>query len=60
MAIGCKNCGAHFTTDEIMRRKPPMHPWPLTPVGQRILDENVARGDDQWACPECGRKTLRA
>jgi rubredoxin len=59
-AIGCKNCGGHFTPDEVMHSKRPMHPWPLTSVGQRVLEENAARGDDQWACPMCGQKTLRA
>ena len=58
-AIGCKNCGSYFTDDEMARLKPPMHPWPLTAVGQRIYDENRALGQDQVACPRCGCRTLR-
>ena len=59
MAIGCKNCGAYFTRDEIARRKPPLHAWPLTAVGERILAENIATGDVQTPCPTCGCQTLR-
>ena len=60
MAIGCKNCGGHFTQDELQNRKPPLYPWPLTPVGKRFLDENEAQGSEQPQCPACGQKTLRA
>ena len=59
MAIGCKNCGSHFTRDEIMRLKPPMHAWPLTEVGKRVLAENQSTGHDAWPCPTCGCRTLR-
>jgi hypothetical protein len=59
-AIGCKNCGAYFTRDELAKRKPPAYPWPLTPVGERFLAENQASGDDRYLCPNCGRGTLRA
>jgi DNA-directed RNA polymerase subunit RPC12/RpoP len=59
MAIGCKNCGSHFTHDEMMRLKPPAHAWPLTPTGQRILDENRSANKDQSQCPTCGCRTLR-
>ena len=59
MAIGCKNCGAYFTREEILRRKPPLHAWPLTVIGERILAENLATGDEQAPCPTCGCRTLR-
>lgn len=59
-SIGCKNCGSYFTREEILKRKAPIHAWPLTPIGERVQLENQASGDDQWACPNCGRKTLRA
>jgi hypothetical protein len=58
--ISCKNCGGFFTRDEVMRMKAPPHPWRLTAVGERVLAENVASGDDKWPCPTCGQKTLRA
>lgn len=57
--IGCKNCGSHFTHDEMLRLKPPEHPWPLTSTGKRVRDENAADGRDQSACPTCGCRTLR-
>lgn len=57
--IGCKNCGSHFTHEEMLRLKPPSHAWPLTAAGQRIFDENRATGRDQSACPTCGCRTLR-
>lgn len=59
MVIGCKNCGSHFTHDEMVRLKPPPHSWPLTPAGQRALDENRTAGRDQSPCPTCGCRTLR-
>jgi hypothetical protein len=45
--IGCKNCGSHFTHDEMLRLRPPTHAWPLTATGRRIRDENLAAGRDQ-------------
>lgn len=39
-------------------RKPPLHPWKLTPDGERVLRENEARGGDNPPCPECGHRTL--
>jgi hypothetical protein len=54
----CKNCGGHFTDAEMRVRKPPIHAWQLTPVGQRFLAENEAKGDLR-PCPTCGCKTLR-
>jgi DNA-directed RNA polymerase subunit RPC12/RpoP len=57
--IGCKNCGSHFTHDEMMRLKPPMHAWPLTAVGKRVFEENRTDGRDQSPCPTCGCRTLR-
>lgn len=59
MVIGCKNCGSHFTRDEMMRLKPPEYAWPLTPAGKRTHDENEARGFDRSRCPTCGCRTLR-
>ena len=59
MPIGCKNCNSYFTREELLQRKAPIHPWPLTTVGARVAAENVASGDDQWACPTCGCRTLR-
>jgi hypothetical protein len=55
--VGCKNCGAYFTQDEVQRRKPPVHPWPLTETGARRLAENTTRGVDV-SCPGCGQNTL--
>jgi hypothetical protein len=57
MLVGCKNCGGYFTSDELHRRKPPVHPWPLTAVGARSLAENTARGAN-LPCPGCGQNTL--
>jgi hypothetical protein len=57
--IGCKNCGSHFTHDEMLRLKPPGHAWPLTAVGKRVRDENYSAGLDQSQCPTCGCRTLR-
>ena len=59
MAISCKNCGSHFTEDEMLRSRPPLHPWALTPVGERVLRENEANGGDPRPCPQCGCHTLR-
>jgi hypothetical protein len=57
MLVGCKNCGGYFTSDEVQRRKPPVHPWPLTAVGAQILAANTERGDNS-PCPTCGQNTL--
>ncbi|HTL33561.1 MAG TPA: hypothetical protein VL326_10565 [Kofleriaceae bacterium] len=57
--IGCKNCGSHFTHDEMLRLKPPTYAWPLTTVGKRIEHENKSPGHDQSQCPTCGCRTLR-
>jgi len=58
VAIGCKNCGSYLSRDELAKLRPPPYPWPLTAVGQRIANENVAQGNDTM-CPTCGCKTLR-
>jgi len=55
----CKNCGGCFTDAEMSQRRPPIHPWQLTPVGQRVAAENQAMGGDPRPCPECGNRTLR-
>jgi len=39
-------------------RKPPVHPWRLTPEGARWTAELDARGGDRPQCPECGAKAL--
>jgi hypothetical protein len=57
MVVGCKNCGGYFTSDELKHRKPPAHPWPLTPVGARSLANNAASGAN-FPCPACGQNTL--
>ncbi|MGE5186700.1 MAG: hypothetical protein ACM31C_31820 [Acidobacteriota bacterium] len=59
MAIACRNCGSHFTHDEMLRLKPPSHAWPLTAAGKRASDENRSAGLDQSPCPTCGCRTLR-
>ena len=59
MLISCKNCGSHFTENEMRVRPPPVHAWQLTPVGQRVLLENEQTGGDLRPCPVCGCKTLR-
>ena len=59
MVIGCRNCGSHFTRDEMMRLRPPEYSWPLTPVGKKTHDENEAQGYDRSQCPTCGCRTLR-
>ncbi len=59
MVIGCLNCGSRFTHDEMLRLKPPGHSWPLTAVGKRTAEENLAVGRDQSQCPTCGCRTLR-
>ena len=59
MLIGCKNCGSHFTHEEMLRLKPPEHAWPLTAAGKRIHDENESAGLDRSPCPTCGCRTLR-
>lgn len=59
MLIGCKNCGSHFSEHEMRMRPPPLHSWPLTRVGERVLLENEATGGDPRPCPTCGQKTLR-
>jgi DNA-directed RNA polymerase subunit RPC12/RpoP len=58
MAIKCGNCGGHFNNAELMHRRPPRYPWPLTPNGQRVLAENQARGGEHYQCPGCGQRTL--
>ncbi len=57
MAIRCANCRAYFTTDEIKRGRPLPHPWPLTPLGTKALQENQQRGNS-YACPGCGNHSL--
>jgi len=57
MLVGCKNCGGYFTADELQRRKPPVHCWPLTPSGARTLAQNVAAAAN-FPCPVCGQNTL--
>lgn len=57
MLVGCKNCGGYFTSDELQKRKPPVHPWPLTAVGALRLADNTARGENV-PCPGCGQNTL--
>lgn len=57
MLVGCKNCGGYFTERELQLRKPPVHPWTLTPVGQRMLAQNTERGAN-LPCPKCGQNTL--
>ena len=57
MLVGCKNCGGYFNSNELERRKPPVHRWPLTAVGARVLADNVANGKDV-PCPACGQNTL--
>ena len=56
--VSCKNCGSYFTLQELGRIKPPVHPWPLTPLGKRVLIENEAAGELS-RCPRCGCATLR-
>ena len=58
MATRCMNCGGHFTRDEMANAKPPMHSWPLTVIGQRVMNENVV-AEDTRTCPTCGCRTLR-
>ncbi|MBA2538958.1 MAG: hypothetical protein H0V17_04930 [Deltaproteobacteria bacterium] len=58
MAIRCANCRAHFSNDEITRGRPPMHPWPLTPAGQKAVQDNQQRGGSHYACPGCGNHSL--
>jgi len=58
MAIKCANCRGFFSHDEVVRCKPPSHPWQLTPAGEKVLYENQARGGDHKQCPGCGNKTL--
>ena len=57
MLVGCKNCGGYFTSEELQKRKPPVHRWPLTPAGARILAQNDANGANV-PCPGCGQNTL--
>ena len=57
MLVGCKNCGGYFTSHELERRKPPVHPWPLTAVGAQSVARNVASGAD-FPCPMCGQNAL--
>jgi hypothetical protein len=54
----CRNCAGYFTPLEMATRRPPMHPWQLTPGGLRASRENEASGD-QRQCPVCGCRTLR-
>ncbi len=58
MLVACKNCGTHFTEHEMATRRPPMHPWQLTPVGARVLQENETAGDRR-PCPQCGNFPVR-
>ena len=57
--VVCKNCGGYFTSDELARRRSPIHAWQLTPLGERVLAENAAAGHPMRACPTCGNFTLR-
>jgi hypothetical protein len=59
MLVSCKNCGGSFNEGELAQLKPPMHPWALTPVGQRALAMNNANGA-HLLCPKCGQNTLAA
>jgi len=54
----CGNCRSYITVDELQTRRPPPHPWPLTPDGARALAENEARGGDNPQCPECGQRAF--
>jgi hypothetical protein len=56
--IRCGNCKGYITQDELAMRKPPMHPWRLTADGERVAQENTARGGTNPQCPECGNRTL--
>jgi predicted RNA-binding Zn-ribbon protein involved in translation (DUF1610 family) len=58
MATRCANCRGYFSSDEIARSKPIMHPWPLTPAGHKVAYDNQARGVASHACPACGNHTL--
>jgi hypothetical protein len=58
MAIRCGNCRQYFTTDEIVRGKPPMHPWRVTPEGEQAVAANLARGGEHYPCPTCGARAL--
>lgn len=59
MIVGCKNCGSYFTGPEMAKRKPPLYPWKLTEAGARVLEQNLA-GGEQRPCPTCGHRTLRS
>lgn len=58
MAIKCANCNGYFLADELAMRKPPRHPWRLTPPGEQALAANQQPGGDLRQCPECGNQTL--
>lgn len=59
MLYGCKNCGGIFTQDEVLKRKPPAHPWTLTEKGQQVIAEKQATGENHPLCSTCGQNTLR-
>jgi hypothetical protein len=59
MAISCRNCGGYFTLEELRQRKPPVHAWPLTETGAKMLAANEADGVEHKRCPNCGCMTLR-
>lgn len=53
----CANCKSYITEQELALRKPPAHPWRLTPEGERRLQAAGAGAQDP-RCPECGQPTL--
>jgi len=56
--LRCGNCKSFITAQELAMRKPPLHPWKLTPDGERTARENEARGGENPQCPECGHRAL--
>ncbi|HEU0033468.1 MAG TPA: hypothetical protein VFQ53_22710 [Kofleriaceae bacterium] len=60
MAIQCANCRGYFSADEVVRCKPPRHPWQLTPAGEQAVLANQRRGVPTYPCPMCGHHALLA
>lgn len=58
MAIQCANCRGYFSDSELSRAKPPLHPWPVTPLGAKRIEENTRTGGVHWPCPACGHRAL--
>lgn len=58
MAMRCANCTGYFLEDELAMRKPPRHPWKLTPAGAQAVAANQQPGGDLRPCPECGHPAL--